>query len=610
MTTTSTPPHAGDAGDVRRTAEHLDTGAFFDLSLDLLCVVGTDGHFKLLNPAWERVLGIPRDVLCAAPYMELVHPDDRLRTAAEARKVGAGGTTVDFESRFRCGDGSYRWLAWTATSDPSGDLIYAVARDISATRLATEALRASEQRFRTLIDVAPEGILIVDGAGAIVLANRLVSDMFGYGEDELVGRPVGMLVPDALRDTHARHVAAFVRAPSPRGMGRTRTLVARRRDGSEFPAAIGLAPLTTDDGIHIVAIVTDVSEQHRVQETLRRTNAELESKVTDLQQLGWEASQIGEMSEMLQVAQSRTEADAVIERYARGMFSSTQGAVSLVNASRNLAERIVSWGDELTGASTFDPAECWALRRGKPHRVDTGDAPVACGHVRVGGDASVLCVPILAQGESLGVVTVVDRGPGTPHHVGRLATTFADNLGLALANLNLRERLRIQSIRDPVTGLFNRRYLEESLERELARAERRSTPIGVIMLDLDHFKAFNDTHGHRAGDAALAAIGGLIPTLVRGEDIPCRYGGEEFAVIMPDAGLEVAARRAEQIRAALAAVQVTHADTVLGTVTLSAGVAAYPEHGSGLDDLISAADRALYRAKAEGRDRVVVAGTP
>jgi diguanylate cyclase (GGDEF)-like protein len=193
--------------------------------------------------------------------------------------------------------------------------------------------------------------------------------------------------------------------------------------------------------------------------------------------------------------------------------------------------------------------------------------------------------------------------------IRRLSATFADHLALAIANLRLRDTLQIQSIRDPLTGLFNRRYLEESLEREVARAKRRDSSLGLIMLDLDHFKAFNDTHGHRAGDEALAALGELLDSSVREEDVPCRYGGEEFALILPDAALEDVARRADEIREALATVNLRHAGKELGRVTLSAGVAVYPEHGTTHEDIVLAADRALYAAKDAGRNRVTVAET-
>ena len=174
--------------------------------------------------------------------------------------------------------------------------------------------------------------------------------------------------------------------------------------------------------------------------------------------------------------------------------------------------------------------------------------------------------------------------------------------------LRLQKTLRVQAVRDPLTRLFNRRYLEETFERELRRAERRRKPMGVIMLDLDHFKIFNDTFGHAAGDALLRVVGQFLVSRSRREDVACRYGGEEFVLIFPDAPLDTTVRRAEELREEARSLQVQHHGHPLGNVTISVGVAGFPVHGSTTATLLRAADEALYRAKSEGRDRVEVAG--
>ena len=184
--------------------------------------------------------------------------------------------------------------------------------------------------------------------------------------------------------------------------------------------------------------------------------------------------------------------------------------------------------------------------------------------------------------------------------------TVAEHIALALANLKLRETLRSQSIRDPLTGLFNRRYMEESLEREMRRASRGRHPVGIIMLDLDHFKKFNDSYGHDAGDALLRIVGNTLQRSIRAEDIACRYGGEEFTLILPEASLIDAAQRAESIRESIRNLNIQHRRQQLGGVTVSAGVAIFPDHGPTGDAVLRAADAALYQAKARGRDRVAI----
>ncbi|HLE91270.1 MAG TPA: sensor domain-containing diguanylate cyclase [Anaerolineales bacterium] len=167
--------------------------------------------------------------------------------------------------------------------------------------------------------------------------------------------------------------------------------------------------------------------------------------------------------------------------------------------------------------------------------------------------------------------------------------------------------LREQSVRDHLTGLFNRRYMEETLERELLRASRKQLSLGIIMLDVDDFKRFNDTCGHAAGDAILHELGNLLLEHIRGEDIPSRYGGDEFLIVLPDASRAVTFERAELICEYAEQFHLQFEGQTLEAVTLSLGVAVFPENGSTSAAILKAADDALYRAKREGRGRVVVA---
>jgi diguanylate cyclase (GGDEF)-like protein len=254
----------------------------------------------------------------------------------------------------------------------------------------------------------------------------------------------------------------------------------------------------------------------------------------------------------------------------------------------------------------FDSSSCWALRTGHPHLVVAGDSTAPCAHA-AGLKNTYLCIPILAQGEALGILhfQATDEAPALADSELSLKTTFAGQVGLSVANIRLREALRSQSIKDPLTGLYNRRYLEETLEREIRRAVRSEQALGVLMLDLDHFKKFNDTYGHDAGDTVLRETASFLSKSIRAEDIVCRFGGEEFVVILPTAELNNAHARAERIRSKLRELTVLHQGQSLGIVTVSVGVAALPEHGTSPRELLDAADAALYRAKREGRDRVV-----
>ncbi len=315
-------------------------------------------------------------------------------------------------------------------------------------------------------------------------------------------------------------------------------------------------------------------------------------------------------SGLLQSCQNLDEAMELTASTLRQLVPHAGGRCYLQRASGNVFESAADFGEEsISSSDLLRNEDCWALRRGQPHHTDGGQGKMRCAHLD--SDASLagistLCVPLGAQGTSLGLLHVnapSDGGPGD--NDAELIESIAEQLSMAIANLQLRESLRTQSIRDPLTGLFNRRYLEENLQRELMRCERRGLPLSLLMIDVDHFKAFNDQHGHAAGDAVLAHVGRTLESMVRNEDLACRYGGEEFTVVLPEAGSDVAIQRAEAVRKEIAWSTLVHLRKTLGPVTVSIGVATFPRDGTTPEVLFELADASLYRAKAEGRDRVV-----
>jgi diguanylate cyclase (GGDEF)-like protein len=268
---------------------------------------------------------------------------------------------------------------------------------------------------------------------------------------------------------------------------------------------------------------------------------------------------------------------------------------------------LTTWGEKTDGDGVFAPDDCWALRRGRPHPEDGNEAFV-CRHVARDASSSAhpLCLPLMAQGTMLGTLAISSATPLTDDARGT-AIAASEQVSLAIANLRLQETLRTQSLRDPLTNLFNRRYLEVSLARDLARSIRRSQPLAVLMIDVDHFKTFNDTHGHEAGDAVLASLGELLASLSRNEDVACRYGGEEFTLVLQEADAALALDRAEEIRRAAGTIDVRVRRQAVGAISVSIGIASYPQHGDTPDQLLKRADRALYTAKNQGRNRVCVA---
>jgi diguanylate cyclase (GGDEF)-like protein len=215
---------------------------------------------------------------------------------------------------------------------------------------------------------------------------------------------------------------------------------------------------------------------------------------------------------------------------------------------------------------------------------------------------------MLAQGETLGIVNV--RLTAKLDEAQRqLLTAVTEQIALSLANLKLRKALNELSIRDPLTGLFNRRYMEESIGRELARARRAGERVGFLMIDTDFFKKFNDTYGHEIGDAVLRELGAMFKTNLREHDIPCRYAGDEWLMILvgKEISEDAACRRAEELRVLATRIRVQSGSQLVGQITLSIGVAVFPDHGDDKDGLLRASDRALYQAKGAGRNQVALA---
>lgn len=349
----------------------------------------------------------------------------------------------------------------------------------------------------------------------------------------------------------------------------------------------------------------EMIEKDFARNELDRQNERILAELTERTQ---RATMLAKMGELLQSCISRDEVFAAALGYAPKIFPGVPGAVALLDASRSLVEVIGSWTDCHLHETVFEPTSCWALRTGHPHLVVAGDSTAPCAHA-AGVKNTYLCIPILAQGETLGIVHFQATGESPQMEASELSfkTTFAGQVGLSIANIRLREALRTQSVRDALTGLYNRRYLEETLERELRRAARAEQSLGILMIDLDHFKSFNDTYGHEAGDTVLRETGQFLSKGIRAEDYVCRFGGEEFVIILPTADPEASRARAERLRSKMKELSVMHHGRSLGAVTISLGVAAFPQHGTSPKELMAAADAALYEAKRGGRDQVAVA---
>ncbi len=374
----------------------------------------------------------------------------------------------------------------------------------------------------------------------------------------------------------------------------------------------------------VVVVARDITERKEFERALEESNRQLQATVLELERRNRENAVLGKLGDMLEMCKSTEESKAVLGQYVDKLFPGTSGNLYLLNFGNALLEAVATWGEAgPAGDPVIGKDDCWALRRGQLHVVEDAHSKLTCQHLIVPPSGAYLCAPIMGQGEVLGMLHV-QFGAAQALEAGRAneaapvrqhlfesqqawALNVSEHIALALANLKLRETLRVQAVRDSLTGLYNRRYMEQALEREVLRAARNGRTVGVIMLDLDHFKRYNDSHGHEAGDNLLRVLGDFLLTHVRAEDIACRYGGEEFVVILPEASLAMCRSRAEQLWKGVQGLSVNVHGELLRGVTTSVGVAAFPAHGTTMSGLLRAADAALYAAKRQGRDRVEIA---
>jgi len=320
------------------------------------------------------------------------------------------------------------------------------------------------------------------------------------------------------------------------------------------------------------------------------------------------------LGDTLQACNSRDEAYPFIALAATELFPVASGALAVPAAGvRELLETAIEWDGESRNKidwmkADFAIDDCWALRRGHIHEVPEPRRAVACRHFVTPPRSGYLCVPMTVQGDTLGILCLIGDDPKKGEielSQAHVALAVGETIKLVLSNLKLRERLREQANHDPLTGLFNRRYLDDSLSRELSLSVRRGAPLSIAVLDVDHFKRFNDTFGHDAGDLALREASRVMSMNLRKSDIACRLGGEEFALVLPDSSLEDTRQRVEQICGFVKQSEIRHDGNLLGTITLSAGIAGSPDHATTARELLRAADVALFAAKRTGRERVV-----
>lgn len=411
--------------------------SFFELSMDMLCIANVNGYFLHVNPSFQRILGWTNEELLSRPFIEFVHPDDKETTLDEVKKLASGIPTISFINRYRCSDGDYRRLLWTAYPEKDTELLFAIAHD------TTELINAN-LRFEVLLDASPVAFFMVDQDGLIQLINEKAENLFGYKREFLIGKSIEMLVPPNVHVQHQKDRISFFQNPKVRSMGTGRHLRAVRQDGLNFPVEIGLNPIVFAENTFVLCSVVDLTYQKQVEERMIQLAKELES------------------------------------------------------ANKRLAE---------------------------------------------------------------------------------------------------------MAITDRLTGIPNRRAFDEQINRYIQLASRTKYSISLLLIDIDHFKKINDKYGHLVGDETLTGVAKLIKDNARASDFAARFGGEEFALILPDTDKIGALQMAERVHQVIESHpwQYEKVTVSIGASTILPTKSTQKiEH---IQRLITSADHALYYSKDNGRNQ-------
>lgn len=465
-------------------------------------------------------------------------------------------------------------------------------------------LKRSEANFRNTLENAPIGMAIVSPEGKCIHANQTLQDILGYSDAELGSK-------NMLEITYHDDVSMTKDAMSKLIQSKLRIshLEKRyiRKDGSIIWAMESSSLIRNDQGqpVNFITQMKDVSDRIQNEEKMRQLNEKTMETLNELKVLEHDENLLNKLNRSLQVCVTGEEAYPRINIIAQDIFPELNGGLSVFNKSANQMETVIQWGPEQLLPKVFLPMDCFAIREANTNLVDDPQKAVPCNHYITPPQGGYIALPLMVQNELIGVIHLLaPKGKKLTQHQQDMATSFGNIVKLALANINLRASLSELTLHDPLTNLYNRRYLNEFLSRELIRIAREKNILCVAMLDIDNFKKFNDTYGHLAGDEVLKLIGQLLTKNFRESDISFRFGGEEFVVVLMNITLDNAVNKMDQFREQLKNTMAYYKDRPLPGVTISIGIAEAPQHGATIEEIIKAADHALYAAKEAGKDRV------
>ncbi|MBX3486300.1 MAG: diguanylate cyclase [Candidatus Paracaedibacteraceae bacterium] len=489
------------------------------------------------------------------------------------------------------------------------NLFIAIIRDITNQKTSESKLIQSEKVLRSSFDHSPIGMMVLNMKNRITQVNQALCTMLGYHESELIGQNLKALLPENLRQENSLPFQKLAeigiknyKIESP--------MLTKSGQIIQTISSMTLFLSQNEEDSFFIAQIQDITMRQLYETELQQKNDELESKFKELKNHTRITEELNKMNSILQACLTTSETLNPIEKFADKLFDNIQGAVYLTTPENNSMELVLRWGKTNNNISSIKKDDCWSLRRSQVYTVTDLHDQVTCYHYANVPLSGQICIPLTAQGELIGLMTLYSEDINfneTYKNTRRLALSFADHIALSLSNIRLRERLQHQSIVDALTNLYNRRYFDESIKIELSRAERKKQNLSLLIVDIDHFKNFNDTYGHDVGDIVLQEVSHVLTRNIRSSDIACRMGGEEFAIILPETSTSIAHERAEMLRKKIEKLIIKNTGKSIDPITASIGIATYPEHANTTKNLIEAADVALYAAKNQGRNRCITA---
>ncbi len=580
-------------------------------SADGIFAFDRDCFFTVWNPAMERIFGISARETLGRPAFIACNFLKEMGESANFTAALRGEKTVSREKRYSIPvtgrQGYFNAFYCPMYGTPDGEAIggLAIIRDVTEQRQADKNRRASEEQYRELFEKAHDMVYTHDLTGNITSINKAAERILGYTRSEILKMSFSQFIAPESQETARRMINHQIADEVPI----THELKIIGKDDRRLTLEVSNRLIFREGKpVGIQGIGRDITERKKSEEALQHANQRLETRVEELEQRTNEMTLLNEMADILRACLTAEEAYEVIAQVAQKVFPEQGGALLVIGSFRNIVESVAEWGDTSRVELTFTPGECWALRRGRAHWVEDTKTGLLCRHLHSPPPRGYLCVPMMAQSEAVGILHLIQQeDTRMPEGKQRLALAMAEHVAMALSNLRLHETLRNQSIRDQLTGLFNRSFMEESLELELRRAVRSQNSLSVLMLALDDFENLNERYGLDVGDEILRGAGALLQNNIRKGDIVCRFSGQTYVVVLPQSTFEVARQRSESLRELARTLDIKHRGERVGHVTVSIGLAVFPDHGQTSETLLRSAEAALNRAKSGGGDRAVVA---